>query len=153
MKSLIVSLVLILNLSLFSFARAAGPEYFSSRDSIKEKAHSTSVSQEVIYLGVITDQSGFESGFLVPYRATLKVQYLVAMTSYKGRLAAITVMRAKKCTEPVFRGTCKLGDQVDFVLQPGDVVWITEPYAPESFQNTILHPFGKFGNSVILSKN
>jgi hypothetical protein len=54
------------------------------------------------------------------------------MTSYKGLAAVVTVLRAANRITPVFDNAIKPGDKIDFVLKPGDVVWITEPGAPES---------------------
>jgi len=127
MKFFLISLILILNLSISNFAQATGPEYFSSKNWIEEKAHSPSPSQDVIYLGVITSQSGF----LIPYRKTLKIQDLIAMTSYKQQVAGIIVMRSKNPIEPVFRVTSEPGSKINFVLEPSDVVWVVDPNAPE----------------------
>ena len=127
MKSFLI--VLVLSLALSDLALATGPEYYSSRDSIKKWAHVLTANEpkEIIYLGVIKS----DSGFLVPYRNNLKIQDLIEMTSYKGSTAEVTVLRAANRITPVFGNAIKPGDKIDFVLKPEDVVWITEPGAPE----------------------
>jgi hypothetical protein len=131
MKTLLIGLALFLSLSLLNLARATGPEYFSSRDSIKENAHSSPPSAKIIYVGVIPPKGGYQF-FQVPYRKNLKIEELIAMTSFKGSDAGILVLRAKKPIDPVFRDGVRPGAKVNFILQPDDVVWVVDPTAPYS---------------------
>jgi hypothetical protein len=129
MKSLIAGLILFLSFTCFGSALANGPEYYSSRNWILEKAHISDekVPHEMLYLGVIKSQSGF----VVLFRKDAKIQYLIAMTAYKQSAARVIVLRKPKPVGPVFNDVIKPGDKTNFTLRAGDVVWVVDPYAPQ----------------------
>jgi len=129
MKSLIAGLILFSSLAFSGTALATGPEYSSSRDWIIEKAHISDdkFPEEMIYLGVITSQSGI----VVPFRKGLTIHDLIAKTSYKQSTARVTVLRKEKPVEPVFDGIVEPGDKTNFTLRSGDVVWVVDPHAPQ----------------------
>jgi hypothetical protein len=106
---------------------AMGPEYFSSRDWIKEKSSSkTSDSSQVVYVGSLDTKSYFA----VKWTSHLTVRSIVDLVGFKDRDAGVTVLRKQTPVKPVLQTAFGRGEDRPFSFLPGDVVWVSDPTEP-----------------------
>jgi hypothetical protein len=105
---------------------AMGPEYFSSRDWIKEKSSSKARdSSQVVYVGSLDAKKYFT----IKWTTHLTVTFIVALVGFKDRDVSVTILRKQNPVKPIFPAPERGGER-SFSFQPGDVVWVCSSDEP-----------------------